>query len=449
MKLQRTLNCMKLLVLFLLAAGIFSKSYGQSGSSESLKFSFSERFRIETWDNATTLSKDAKAGSSYARMKTNLMLQWMPAESMEFGVRLAHEFRSYMAPTTNVFHMNEVFFDLLYYKQKTSGLFEGVLTLGRQNISMGEGFLVMEGTPLDGSRSMYFNAAKFDWKAAGSSTISLFGLYQPKADKFLTLNGNDIDASSQGNGTYKLIEQDETGAGVYYEGKFTDLNLQSYYIRKDYINPDTKLNQVKGEVNTFGSRISASVSKPITFTAEGAYQFGKRGSNNRSAYGMYGYVDYNFFPEQSFLPKTFTAGMVWLSGDNAATSDVEGWDPVFSRWPKWSDLLVYTIQKEYSSFARWSNIATFYGSLKFAFTPQVNFAVTYQHILAPQYGKASENFISGTGKTRGDLVIGRLGYDISEHVSGHLLWEHFVPGDYYYSGANASNWARIEFMLKY
>jgi len=55
----------------------------------------------------------------------------------------------------------------------------------------------------------------------------------------------------------------------------------------------------------------------------------------------------------------------------------------------------------------------------------------------------SQSFI-GTGDTRGDLFIAKFYYKISPNVTGHVLFEHFIPGDYYFDGANVSNWARLE-----
>ncbi len=57
----------------------------------------------------------------------------------------------------------------------------------------------------------------------------------------------------------------------------------------------------------------------------------------------------------------------------------------------------------------------------------------------------SSTFI-GTGDTRGDLFIAKFYYKLSPNVTGHVLFEHFIPGNYYFDGANVSNWARLEVM---
>ncbi len=35
-----------------------------------------------------------------------------------------------------------------------------------------------------------------------------------------------------------------------------------------------------------------------------------------------------------------------MSGDDPSTDDNEGWDPLFSRWPKWSELYIYSLATE-------------------------------------------------------------------------------------------------------
>jgi hypothetical protein len=45
---------------------------------------------------------------------------------------------------------------------------------------------------------------------------------------------------------------------------------------------------------------------------------------------------------------------------------MEGWDPIFSRWPKWSESFIYTFTRE-SRPSYWSNMSSLYASLAFDF----------------------------------------------------------------------------------
>ncbi|NMD09824.1 MAG: hypothetical protein GYA74_01470 [Acidobacteria bacterium] len=56
---------------------------------------------------------------------------------------------------------------------------------------------------------------------------------------------------------------------------------------------------------------------------------------------------------------------------------------------------------------------------------------------------------SGRGTRRGDLGILKVVYEISPHWQGHFLWEHFRPGDFYFSGARGYAWIRFELLIRY
>ncbi|MGE5682482.1 MAG: hypothetical protein ACM34K_16555, partial [Bacillota bacterium] len=248
--------------------------------------------------------------------------------------------------------------------------------------------------------------------------------------------------------TWNLIEQSEAGGGLYYTAKLGAANVQSYYMRKDYIEPDKSLSQSSSGLNTIGCRLNYMLNPNFSTTLEGAYQFGRSADKSSRAYGGYAYFDCNPMWQKKFLPATLTAGMTYLSGDDPSTKDNEGWDPIFSRWPKWSDSYAYTLIKEFNKVAYWSNFASVFASLKFGFDEQLNFNLDYHHLMAPQLS-ASNVFPGGTGHTRGDLMIAKLLMNINKNLSGHLLFEHFIPGSYYFSGADASNWTRIELTYKF
>jgi hypothetical protein len=69
--------------------------------------------------------------------------------------------------------------------------------------------------------------------------------------------------------------------------------------------------------------------------------------------------------------------------------------------------------------------------------------------MAPQKANPTTAFPGGKGKVRGNLFIGKLSYQMNKNVSGHILWENFDPGDYYFADADNCAWMRMEFMLKF
>ena len=428
---KRLFNIISGLVLISFISG-FAQTKENNSEASKFKFGLVERFRIVNWDNAITLSEAADAGNSFTRIRTSLFGIWMPSENWELQLKLTNEFRSYFVPQKE-FDMNEIFVDQFYAKYKGAW---GAVTLGRQNIILGEGFVVMDGHPLDGSRSVYFNAARMDLNISKSDQITLFCSYVPDQDDLLPII-NDYEQ--------KLIEQPEIGAGAYYNGNIGKVNLQGYGIFKKTDEGDNHL--AESNIYTLGARVKMPLDSKFDLTAEAAYQTGDMEDYARSAFGGYAYLTYKTGFKQSYLPLDFTLGGIYLSGDDPTTEDVEGWDPLFSRWPKWSESYIYTLVVENKGkVAYWSNFASIYAKLNFEFVQGLKFNFDYHHMFAPEES-APGTFPGGTGSSRGDLLIGKLVYNINKNLTGHLLWEHFEPGDYYFDDADSYNWVRMELLL--
>jgi hypothetical protein len=147
-----------------------------------------------------------------------------------------------------------------------------------------------------------------------------------------------------------------------------------------------------------------------------------------------------------FLPYSLTAGAIYLSGDKADFNECQDWDPMFARWPKWSESYIYTQINE-DQVAYWTNLKSIYISALFKPDKDVRLQFDYFRLGAVQEAGASD-FPGGDGKTRGDLYIGKLSYVFNKKWSGHILWEGFAPGDYYFDNANGYNWLRTELMFK-
>ncbi|MCP5103409.1 MAG: alginate export family protein, partial [bacterium] len=300
-------------IVLMLSGGILNAEKEKSTSK--FKISFSERFRFVGWDNAVNLDGDAGDGFAFTRHRTSLMGQWFPNQDMEFAVKLTNEFREYLAPKNRDFTIHEIIFDQLYLKWKNVGTLPLTLTVGRQNIILGEGFVVMDGHPLDGSRSIYFNALRADYRFGKKHRLTAFFMYQPVTDNILpVINSKDAP----------LIEKPEQGLGLYYSGSFNKTRLEAYLIRKDVDGTDDR--PVESGINTLGARVIFPLVSQLSLTVEGAYQFGSYGDFDRAAMGGYFHLDYKVGENVPLLKKV-TFGGIYLSGDDPATEKVEGWDP--------------------------------------------------------------------------------------------------------------------------
>ena len=424
-------------LIMILAVGVSFAEEAKKAPSP-FKLIIQERFRIETYDNAISLDEGATDSNSYTRNKTVLGFLWNPSSKWEVGFKFANENRTYLAPKSKQASWNEVFVDTLYVKWKNVADLPLTLTLGRQEWPMqfGDGFIIMDGTPLDGSRSFYFNAIRADYAFNKNHQLTAFVTYVNDHDNLMFRINEQTPAQG-------LVEQPEVGYGLYYKGKFKDLNLDLYAIRKD--TDSTSKYPIESGINTFGARIKYPLVKDLAVVAEGALQSGSYGDEDRSAFGGNFHFDYNVNKKVPFV-KGLSVGGIYLSGDDQGTAKMEGWDPVFSRWPKWSESYIYTFVKE-KAVAYWSNFTALYVSLQLDFDPSVSGQVSYYHMGSDE--KNGNPFPGGTGKTRGDLVTSKLSYKINKYLTGHAIWENFQPGNFYKTTAAGHNWLRFELMFQY
>ena len=399
-----------------------------------LKLIFVERFRFEAWDNAVNLDDAAGDSFAYTRNRTTLGLRWLAAKNIEILGKVTNEFRVYLAPKDRAFTWHELYFDNLYVKWTIPGRLPFTITAGRQDINLGEGFVIADGTPGDGSRSYYFNALRIDADIHKNHKLVFFLHAQETNDKYLPVINERPQA---------LAEQPERALALYYTGSFGKMKLDAYAIRKT--TDETELWPVAGRTDTFGVRAQVPILRPLMLTAEGAVQTGTYGDAGRSAFGGIAHLDYT--PEWS-VPylKTLTLGGIFLSGDRPGTEKIEGWDPIFSRWPKWSESYIYTLTRE-SRQSYWSNLTSLYGSLSLDFGSRSDGLLMFQRMGAVEAQPAV--FPGGTGLGRGTLLKGRLNYKISKFLTGRVIWEHFIPGSFYFPGAASYNWLQFEMIFRY
>lgn len=408
------------------------------------QFSFMHRFRMVSWDNTLKIDDRIDDSHSFTRHKTSFGILWKPSEKLEFLGRLSNEFRIYLAPK-GAKTQNEIFFDNLYARWKQEEGLPFTLTIGRQDISMGEGFVIMDGDPVDGSRSSYFNAVRLDLAPWENHRFTLYFAYNPRTDNLLPV------LKLRDAGDQILEEQAFTSMGLYYSGVLTFAKLETYIIRKD-----TEQNQwLPSELhyNTFGARVVGRINDQLNVTAEGAIQWGEiqdsalAGEPTRDlrAFGAILHLDY-MFPEKYRYLKNVSLGGIYLSGDDPGTADrVEGWDPVHSRWPKWSESYIYTLAAE-NRVAYWSNLNALFLNIDGRLLDNLTARLSFMS-LGAQFAEAAGSFPGGQGKNRGTLLMARLQMTFSKNLSGHLLWEHFTPGTFYFGDASDFNWLRFELML--
>ena len=300
------------------------------------------------------------------------------------------------------------------------------VTAGRQDVILGNGWLVLEGTPLDGSRTIFCNAARatLDMKQAKTAVDLIYVDNYSNPDIFLS--------PILGEGT-ALSEQDERGVILWATNKSLErTEIDGFFIWKH--DEAVMANGDTGDIYTFGARAVHQFNKTWTGRVEGAYEFGQRensamfsaGSHDVSAWGLNSRLDYNFNdPMKNQLHLAFEV----LSGDDPSSKTVEQFDPLWGRWPQWSELLVYTWANE----TRIAEITNLYrANIGWQANPGKDTTVSFDYHALFAYDTPLEGRPGfGSSSFRGHLFTAVLQHKFNRFLAGHLWAEYFIPGGYY------------------
>ena len=104
----------------------------------------------------------------YERYRTRWWTKWTLDEDISFNTRLVWEFRTWQDPKTKTqyanprteqahvtsFNADEALFDWFNVNIRNIGGMPLTATVGRQDIIFGVGWLVLDASPLDGSRTI-------------------------------------------------------------------------------------------------------------------------------------------------------------------------------------------------------------------------------------------------------------------------------------------------------
>lgn len=421
-------------------------------AKKSYRYGFDLRVRQEAFDNFQLPGAMAEP-NDYFRIRPRIWAEADLMDNVTVRIRAVDEFRYYLKPDyEDDFNVDapykfsdEVVFDHIYVDIKN--LFNNKLDLriGRQDLMYGKGWVMLDGTPGDGSRTLYNNAIKATWKGFEKTTIDAFGMYNPGEDPLAI--GNEHRNVTAYSGAVDPTDVAEVGGGVYAACKAFKVPFDVYGIFKhedSFVNKATTNNVFAGDISTLGFRMMPTICSVCNVGAnvEAAYQFGSRGGDvSVGAYMVDAVLTFN--PKVNMKPSV-EAGIYMLSGDDPSTTDKdEGWDPLFSRWPQHSELYVF-----WYSGGRWSNLMM--PKVAASFWPCEKFKASA--MIANM--QANEESATG-GKDRGWLYVVKGESDLSslfglakDELKGHLWLELVKPGDYY-AGDDTSYFARWELAYTY
>ncbi|HYG36777.1 MAG TPA: alginate export family protein [Clostridia bacterium] len=441
------------------------------------------RFRNEYFNNGQTLTSDPALNPRFAplheqdyfRFRGRLWTSITPVENLSLNARVAAEPRVFMKPASFGSYFGQSgaewrygIVDNLNVQWKRPLDLPANIIVGRQDLVLGDGWLMVDGTPVDGSWTFFVDAARITYELKDQhTTIDAVGLMQfARPDAWLPTIGSSTDASPAG---YFLTDQNEKGAILWVANKsIPTVNVDGYFMYKHDTrvnNPPTGRSGDNADIYTVGARLSGLVQDHWKYSAEGAYQFGEKqdptinnalldpkartsGYRDISAFGVNTKLSYLF---KDKLNNQIGLAYEFLSGDDPGTKGDEMFDVLWGRWPRWSEIYnVYSYIPE-TRVAQTANLHRF--GPTYSLTPMKNmdFSLSYYLLFSDEDVPTRANvptIYSGDNNFRGHYLQAWLKYKFSAHLSGHLWGEVVFPGNYY-QDRDTISWLRAEVLLTF
>jgi hypothetical protein len=410
--------------LLLSGWGAFAQAPAAKTGSEpnQLEFGFDQRIRTEDWNNVLDTSNKYDDEREQIRYRTRVWMQLPVSQGITFFTSLNQETNQKMG---KVNQFDEVIFDQTYLDFHPAFMKGWSLRVGRQNIMRGEGFVLFDGTSGDGSRTQYFNAAILG-RDFHKSRVELIGIFDPARDRFLP----------RVHDQRKLLQEwNESALGTYItDDHLKNTKLDAYYFyKKEYGDtraPSNSQFQPDRHVQTAGGRAAVKLRDGWSVAGEFAGQWGfERPRREISGWGGYGYVKKTL--DTKWRPYAQTGYWAMSSG----------WDPIFSRWPKWSELVIYTQVRE-RGVSYWTNMKMAQVEVGCQPNKKVTARATYYHTTAFNRFQGSSSMF-GQGLGRGDNFQAMVTATFNEHWKGHALYECLLPGNFY-ANRNYGYFVRFE-----
>lgn len=395
------------------------------------------RLRSEYLDDAKLNDNDATNSEVWRqRFRARVWANARPTDNVTLAARLTTEPWYFSRPDTldEPFTRDEAIFDQLCIDWQGDLLIPACIRAGRQDIRLGDGWLVRRGTPSDSSRTNFFDALKTTLTLDDQdSDVDLIVLRNHSNSSSLARPFNDADLD--------LSEQDATGVIVYgRQRRWTNVDLDTYFIYKHNDQVLSKGNDA--DIYTFGARATGALNTRWSYSAEAAPQFGYKNETDIDAFG--GRTLLTCALEDAWQSH-LRFGYEYRSGDD----DPDGSFDIL--WGRNSDNLANIFGPLGSLEGQVCHPSNFH-SLRLGWTGQPTealcLACDYYPMLRDENPYAGTAGFSDDGRFRGHLVTSSVNYAMSRHARTQVLCETFFPGDYYTAPLDrTATYLRWEVML--
>ena len=425
------------------------------------------RARNEYLNNAITLTPNAALSEQdLFRFRARLWTTVTPLTNVSFFGRISAEPREWMKPAFASQYKGKEGMEWRYgitdsLNLKMTELFNQpiTLTVGRQDIMMGDFYdwwLVADGTPVDGSWTAYIDSARLTYEAKQISTkFDLMYLNQTAQP------GERIPTIGTSTG-YFVTEQNEQGVIVYASNKsIENMTLDGYFMYKGDESIAASKNGDNADIYTLGAKVTGTPSANWQYSVEGAYQFGQKQDPTVAIYNDWRNISaYGGKAKLTYLLKDRLNNQVslmgeFLSGDDPSTTGQdEMFDLLWGRWPRWSELYIYSyINETGGKVAQMNNLGRIGPGWTIAPMKGMTFGATYNALFAQQSTPtrataAGASAFSYNGNFRGHFLQTVLKHEFNKHIKAHL-WAEFVWEGNYYAASETMTFLRGEVMFTF
>ncbi|MBN2467254.1 MAG: alginate export family protein [Deltaproteobacteria bacterium] len=416
------------------------------------------RARLERFPNVI----DRTPGSTdpigeWYRLRTRVYFNIKPSEDFKLKVRFTNESRPIMRPdhyrSANPHdmydHFDEVLVDNLSIEWRNAFDLPITLRIGRQDMlaipgttgpngtGFGNGFIFMDGTPGDGSRTFFFDAIRI--------TLDLSSWIENSSLDIIAMNNDNYTHHHLpviGNTDYRKVnEWSDESYTLYFKNASwiprAQLDLYYMYEKKEYQHykrwerRDAYL-AYGTHINMIGAFLAGKLDDRTTYVLEGAVQFGAWGGADRRGLGTQASIERTF---PGWGNPALKLRYIFLSGDDPDTSRNEAWDVMYSRWPYLDTELNEYLGARENGVYYLTNLHAFAVQGKISLSENVTFKAISQFLWADENtfesGFGAKSALFGHGNYRGWNPIFIVKWEPATYFNTHILWEYLDAGDYF------------------
>lgn len=391
------------------------------------------RIRNEYQRNTNGLDKSiAENDRDWIRHRARIWSTISLENVIEFNSRITWEGRNWFEPESAMnFDLGEILFDIFNVTIRRPGDLPFTVVGGRQEIALGDRWLVFEGTPYDGSRTIYFDAIRITTELEDIQTKidTIYLEVDSEGDHWIPML-KDRERNQQ-TGAYQdryVVEHDEQGVILWVENKsLENTEIDGYFIYKRDIQGPFPFSD-NADIYTFGGRVVHKFDEHWMARSEVAPQFGRRNGNQICALGSLNRLSYHFNDKHN---NWLRLDYELMSGDDPGSQGTEeSFDLLWGRWPRFSELLIYLapIERRPADFTNLHRVAMGWST---NITPKTEMLTDYHLLFADENSYRDRAAFTQGGCFKGQLLTWWIKHRFTPQLAGHIVAEAFFPGDYY------------------